>query len=104
VSDEAQVHFPFFPLAVAAAALGMPAVSFLTVEILTADPGTTRFQLSCLVLKEILGEELALVHVAQVATKDARLGDGPRREQVSRFVRLPVNDWQATFCSDFSAK
>src|SRR5262249_16625937 len=57
VSDEAQVHFPFFPFAVTASALGVPVLSGLSREILTASPDTTRFQLTCLVLKEILGEE-----------------------------------------------
>jgi hypothetical protein len=98
VSDEAQVHVRFFPFAVAAAAIGTPALSALTTEILTADPSTTRFQLSCLVVKAFLGEDLALLYVANAAKNDPH-----RLEQASRFVRMPSDDWEATFCSDYSS-
>jgi hypothetical protein len=104
VSDEAQVHFPFFPFAVAAAAVGMPAVAGLTAEIMTADPTATRFQLSCLALKAILGEELALLQVTNEVKKAPQSHQGQRLEQATRFIRMPVDDWEATFCSDYRAK
>ena len=43
MSDEAQVDFRFFPFALAASAVGTPAVAALTGAIGTADVGTTRY-------------------------------------------------------------
>ena len=102
VSDEFQAFFRFFPFAVAASAVGMPAVPALTKELGVADVTTTRFQLSCLVLKEILGEELALAQLAIAAKKDAGLRDGPRQEQASQFMQMKTADWEATLCSDYA--
>jgi hypothetical protein len=96
-SDETQADYRYFPFAAAAAAVGTPAVAALTGEVGTADVGTTRFQLSCLVLKEILGEELALAQLAGAAGTD-----GTREEQASHFVRLAPEAWEATMCSDYS--
>ena len=102
VSDEFQAFFRFFPFAVAASAVGMPAVPGLTKELGVADVATTRFQLSCLVLKEILGEELALAQLAIAAKNDARLRDAQRQEQASQFIEMKTAEWEATLCSDYT--
>jgi hypothetical protein len=102
VSDEKQAHFPFFPFAVAAAAIGTPAVPGVTANILTAEPATTRFQLSCLVLKEILGQELAEQHLANVAKNDTRASQ--HLQQATRLLQTSTNAWEATFCSDYAIR
>jgi hypothetical protein len=104
ISDEAQVHFQFFPFAVAVTAIGMPAVSALSTHLLEAEPGTTRFQLSCLVLKQILGEELAPYSLANLTKKDPELLSDEKKRQASRFLQMRVEDWEATFCSDYSTQ
>ncbi len=96
-SDESQADYRYFPFAAAAAAVGTPAVPALTREVGAADAGTTRFQLSCLVLREIFWEELALAQIAGAAGADAR-----RKEQAARFVRLRPENWDATLCSDYT--
>jgi hypothetical protein len=102
VSDEFQAFFRFFPFAVAASAVGMPAVPALTKELGVADVATTQFQLSCLVLKEILGEELALAQLAIAAKTDAGIRDAQRQEQASQFIQMKTADWEATLCSDYA--
>jgi len=104
VSDEKPAHFPFFPFAVALAAIGTTAVPALTTGILSLDPTTTRFQLSCLVLREILGEELALHHLTNAAKDDGQARDAQWSEEVARLVRMNPNAWVAMYCSDYSAQ
>jgi hypothetical protein len=104
VSDEVRSEFPYFPFAVAVAEIGSPAVLALTGEILTADPTTTRFQLSCLVLRQILGEELALLHIGHSVHKDPQYSESQRQEQATRFIKMRTSDWEAAFCSDFALR
>jgi hypothetical protein len=104
VSDERQAHFPFFPFAVGAAAIGVPALSALTAGIVGTDGKSTRFQLCCLVVKEILGEELALSYVADLAKNNPPLRDNQRMEEASRLIRTRTNTWNAIYCSDYAAR
>jgi hypothetical protein len=96
VSDEKQAHFPFFPFAAAAAAIGTPAVPGLTTNVMNSEPATTRFQLSCLALKEILGNELTLQHLANAETKHL--------EQATGILQMNTNAWEANFCSDYAIR
>jgi hypothetical protein len=102
VSDEKRAHFPFFSFAVAVAAIGTPAVAGLTTNVLLADTATTRFHLSCLALKEILGEELARQHLAIAGKGDARASH--YLEQAARLMRMNTNSWEASFCSDYKVR
>jgi hypothetical protein len=103
-SDEMRPHFPYFPFAVATIAIGAPAVLALTGEMMTAEPTTTRFQLSCLALREILGEELALLVVANAVNKDPQYRENQREEQAAKYVKMRPGMWQATHCSDFALR
>lgn len=97
VSDEAQGHFVYFPFAVAAAAIGTTTtVAVLSETVRTADPTTTRFQLSCLVLRQILGEYLVLASLGEI--------DAERQEQVSAIVQTPLARWRANRCSDYTIR
>lgn len=99
VSDEWQAHYRFFPFAVAAAAVGNPAVPALIATVADADVGSTRFALACLVLKEIFGEEFALQLVATAAGADVG-----RREEAAKVVRTPADRWEATSCTDYAIR
>jgi hypothetical protein len=102
VSDESQTHFKFFPFAVAAVGIGVPSIPDLTRELGAAEVDTTRFQLSCLVLREILGEELALAQLAIAARADARLRDGQRQGQAALWFKKKPTEWKASLCADYT--
>jgi hypothetical protein len=96
-SDEYQSDYPFFPFAAATAAVGAPALPRLAEVIATAEVGSTRFDLSCLVLREILGEELANALVGESA-------EPPRKERAARLFRLAVGKWEASSCTDYAIR
>lgn len=105
VADETHSHYQAFPFALALAATGTQAgLSILTEEISAADPKSTRFQLSCLVLKQILDEPLAIVVVEDLNRNDANFQNDGRYEQALRFVKMRPEEWKASFCSDFAAR
>jgi hypothetical protein len=103
VSDEFRAHFPFFPCAVAVSAIGTPAaITALRDEIARADATTTRFQLGCLVLKNVVGVDLALLLIAHLAKQDPQFRQ--KQEHANRLVQMNVDEWEATFCSDFTVR
>jgi hypothetical protein len=99
-SDEWTAQFPLFPCAIALTKIGAPAIPHLLKAIQEGDETTLRFQLSCLVLRSVLGEQVALAAVKTLEDQGA-FRNSAKEAAAIKLVKSNPNQWSALNCKDF---